>query len=157
MSRVNVAMKRPEIFTHEGGKASKANPVEQLRRSVLACMLWESGFYEEGKDVAKRIEELVAQVRPEEAAAIARLARSDYKLRHAPLWVVVGMCRAGGEHRKLVGETLSFVIQRPDEMSEFLALYWSKGKVPLAKQVKKGLAAAFTKFDEYSLAKWADR
>jgi hypothetical protein len=40
-------------------------------------------------------------------------------------------------------------------MSEFLALYWRDGKEqPLASQVKKGLARAFTKFDEYALQKW---
>jgi len=53
-----------------------------------------------------------------------------------------------------VRETLARVIQRPDELSEFLALYWKEGKTPIAAQVKKGLAQAFTKFNEYSLAKY---
>jgi 60 kDa SS-A/Ro ribonucleoprotein len=57
-------------------------------------------------------------------------------------------------HRHLVAETLMRVIQRADELSEFVALYWSEGKQPLSAQVKKGLAAAFTKFDEYALAKY---
>ena len=46
------------------------------------------------------------------------------------------------------------MIQRADELSEFVALYWSEGKQPLSAQAKKGLAAAFTKFDEYALAKY---
>jgi hypothetical protein len=46
------------------------------------------------------------------------------------------------------------VIQRADELSEFLALYWKDGKQPLSAQVKKGLAAAFVKFNEYALAKY---
>ncbi len=45
-------------------------------------------------------------------------------------------------------------MQRADELSEFVALYWSEGKQPLSAQVKKGLAAAFAKFDEYALAKY---
>jgi len=45
----------------------------------------------------------------------------------------------------LVAETLLRVIQRADELSEFVDLYWSEGKQPLSAQVKKGLAAAFTK------------
>jgi hypothetical protein len=57
-------------------------------------------------------------------------------------------------HRHLVAETLLRVIQRADELTEFVALYWSEGKQPLSAQVKKGLAAAFTKFDEYALAKY---
>jgi hypothetical protein len=57
-------------------------------------------------------------------------------------------------HRALVGETLARVIQRADELTEFLAIYWKDGRVPLSGQVKKGLAAAFGKFDAYQLAKY---
>jgi len=57
-------------------------------------------------------------------------------------------------HRHLVSETLARVIQRADELSEFVAIYWAVGRQPLSAQVKKGLAAAFTKFDEYALAKY---
>jgi hypothetical protein len=46
------------------------------------------------------------------------------------------------------------VIQRADELAEFIAMYWKDGRVPLSGQVKKGLAAAFPKFDEYQLAKY---
>jgi hypothetical protein len=57
-------------------------------------------------------------------------------------------------HRGLVGETLARVVQRADELTEFLAIYWKDGRVPLSGQVKKGLAAAFGKFDAYQLAKY---
>jgi Mg-chelatase subunit ChlD len=57
-------------------------------------------------------------------------------------------------HRALVAETLERVIQRADELSEFLAIYWLTGRQPLSAQVKKGLAAAFRKFDAYALAKY---
>ncbi len=46
------------------------------------------------------------------------------------------------------------MIQRADELSEFVAIYWAGGRQPLSAQVKKGLAAAFGKFDEYALAKY---
>ena len=54
----------------------------------------------------------------------------------------------------MVAQTLARVIQRADELSEFMAIYWADGRAPLSGQVKKGLAAAFTKFDEYALAKY---
>src|SRR5580700_5927019 len=57
-------------------------------------------------------------------------------------------------HRALVAETLVQAIQRADELAEFLVIYWAEGRTPLSGQVKKGLAAAFTKFDEYALAKY---
>jgi hypothetical protein len=57
-------------------------------------------------------------------------------------------------HRGLVAETLVQVIQRADELAEFVAIYWADGRCPLSAQVKKGLAAAFSRFDEYALAKY---
>jgi 60 kDa SS-A/Ro ribonucleoprotein len=139
--------------THEGAPAKNISPELQLRRSVLACMLWEDQFYEDGVAIAGRIRELVAKVSAEKVAALAIEAREKMKLRHAPLLLVREMARLA-THRHLVAETLTRIIQRADELSEFVALYWSEGKQPLSAQVKKGLAAAFTRFDEYALAKY---
>jgi 60 kDa SS-A/Ro ribonucleoprotein len=139
--------------THEGAPAKQISPELQLRRSVLACMLWEDQFYEDGVAIAGRIRELVPKVPPEKVAALAVEAREKMKLRHAPLLLVREMARLA-THRHLVAETLPRVIQRADEITEFVAIYWSEGKQPLSAQVKKGLAAAFTRFDEYALAKY---
>jgi hypothetical protein len=46
------------------------------------------------------------------------------------------------------------VIQRPDEMGEFIAQYRKDGKRPLSGQVKKGLRSAFGKFSAYQFQKW---
>jgi hypothetical protein len=139
--------------THEGAPARHISAEQELRRSVLACMLWEDQFYEDGVAIAGRIRELVPKVAAEKVAALAVEAREKMKLRHAPLLLVREMARLA-THRQLVAETLFRVIQRADELSEFVALYWSDGKQPLSAQVKKGLAAAFTRFDEYALAKY---
>ncbi len=139
--------------THQGAPARHISPELQLRRSVLACLLWESQFYEDGIEIAGRIAELVPKVAPEKVAALAVEAREQMKLRHAPLLLVREMARHK-THRALVAETLVRVIQRADELAEFVAIYWKDGRVPLSGQVKKGLAAAFPKFDEYALAKY---
>jgi len=139
--------------THEGAPAMEIDACQELKRSLMACMLWEDTFYENGVEIAQRIEKLVGQVKPEEASNLAIEAREQMKLRHAPLLVVRAMAKLP-EHRKLVGETLAKIIQRPDELTEFLAIYWKDGKEPLASQVKKGLAKAFCKFDAYQLAKY---
>jgi hypothetical protein len=139
--------------THEGAPAKSVNAELQLRRSVLACMLWENQFYEDGVEIALRIAELVPKVEAAKIAALAVEAREQMKLRHAPLLLVREMARYA-THRPLVAETLERVIQRADELSEFLAIYWATGRQPLSAQVKKGLAAAFRKFDAYALAKY---
>jgi hypothetical protein len=155
MARLNV-LKLDSWFslkTHEGGPARRISPEMQLRRSVLACLLWEDQFYEDGVEIAGRIRELVPQVAAQKVALLAIEAREKIKLRHAPLLLVREMARHKS-HRALVADTLARVIQRADELSEFLAIYWMNGRVPLSGQVKKGLAAAFVKFDEYALAKY---
>ncbi len=139
--------------THEGAPAARIKPEQALRRSVLSCVLWEGEFYEDGVQIAGRMQELVPQVAAEKVAALAIEARERMKLRHAPLLLVREMARHA-THRGLVAETLARVIQRADELSEFVAIYWAGGRQPLSAQVKKGLATAFCKFDEYALAKY---
>ncbi len=152
MARLNLL----NIFgarTHEGAQARNISVELQLRRSVLACLLWEDQFYEDGVEIAGRSAELVPKVAAEKVAALAVEAREAMKLRHAPLLLVREMARHK-THRALVSETLARVIQRADELAEFVAIYWKDGRTPLSGQVKKGLAAAFPKFDEYQLAKY---
>src|SRR5579864_2465243 len=153
MARLNTLNLNFGPRTHEGAPARHISTELQLRRSVLACMLWESQFYEDGVEIAGRIAELVPKVAAENVAALAVEAREKMKLRHAPLLLVREMARHA-THRGLVAETLARVIQRADELAEFVAIYWKDGRVPLSAQVKKGLAAAFPKFDEYALAKY---
>lgn len=149
MSSIN---KKNPIFTHEGGRAKPISPEQQLRRSVLACMLWEDQFYEDGESIASRITECCSQVQPAFISQLAIEARTKYKLRHVPLLLLRELAKHG--RGKMVGDTIYEVIQRADELSEFLAIYWKDGKCPLSSQVKKGLARAFTKFDAYQLAKY---
>lgn len=151
MARLNTLPSRPPVVTHEGAPARHIDAEAQLRRSVMACLLWEQTFYEDGQTIADRIASLVAEVPLETAAAIAIEAREKMHLRHAPLLIVREMARRNG---KIVGDALAQVIQRADELAEFLALYWKDGKQPLSKQVKRGLAEAFGKFDAHQLAKY---
>lgn len=157
--RTNTVTRKPIKFTHEGARAYNASAEQELRRSVNACLLWEDSFYESGEDIAARIASLVALVSPETVAALAIEARTTMKLRHVPLLLVVEMAKLKS-HRHVVAETALAVIQRADELAEILAIY-SKGRSgtkklnKLSKQLQKGIARAFTKFDEYSLAKYS--
>jgi 60 kDa SS-A/Ro ribonucleoprotein len=153
MARLNTLNLNTAPRTHEGAPARHISPEMQLRRSVLACLLWESQFYEDGVEIAGRIAELVPKVAADKVAPLAVEAREKMKLRHAQLLLVREMARHK-THRAPVSETLAQIIQRADELAEFVAMYWKDGRVPLSGQVKKGLAAAFAKFDEYQLAKY---
>lgn len=148
--RLNIFQKRPRI-THEGAPAAILSAEQRLRRSVLSCLLWEDEFYEDGESIAERIYTLALEVEANRVAALAVEAREQMKLRHAPLILLCSLIKAGGP---LVAPTIERVVQRADELSELVATYWRDGKKPLSKQMKLGLARAFTKFDAYALAKY---
>jgi 60 kDa SS-A/Ro ribonucleoprotein len=153
MAKMNLRKRLVPVRTHEGAVAQKAVAEGELRRTVLTCLLWEDTFYEKGSDIAKRIAALAAENQPEVVAALAREARDKMQLRHAPLFLVRELARRKGAGT-LVAATLEHVIQRADELSEFVALYWKEKRQPLSAGVKRGLARALTKFDAYQLAKY---
>jgi 60 kDa SS-A/Ro ribonucleoprotein len=153
MAKMNVWKRLFPVRTHEGAIAQKVDAKRELRRTVMTCLLWEDTFYESGNDIAKRIAELVARNKAEDVASLAHEARTAMQLRHAPLFLVRELARRKGSGPH-VADALERVIQRADELSEFVALYWKEKKQPLSAGAKRGLARAFTKFDAYHLAKY---
>lgn len=149
--RINVARNIPQTFTHEGAPAKRISDEQQLRRSVLSCLLWEREFYEDGQSIADRITETAAKVDKATVAALASEARKTYGLRHVPLLLLLDLIRRGGQG---VAETVGGTIKRADEITELVAMYWRQGKRPLSAQMKRGLAYAFNEFDAYQFAKY---
>ena len=113
-------LNRPKTYqakTHEGGPAVYHHSAEeQLRRSVMSCMLWEDTFYEGGQSIGDRIDTLATQVKPSVLADMAVEARHDMKLRHVPLLLLSALAKVGSG-TSLVSETIAKVISRPDEMT----------------------------------------
>ena len=143
-----------KIFTNEGATAPRIDALAQLERSVMSCLLWEDEFYEDGQTIGQRIADLVKAVPAGDVARVAIQAKEGMKLRHTPLLLARELMRSK-EGRALAKEVFPRVILRPDDITEFLAIYWKDNRdEPLAKQVKKGLGESFRTFDEYRLAKY---
>lgn len=156
MASINKKAKAVVTQTHGGALTIEVNALEQLKRTVMTCMLWEDSFYENGISVHDRIVDLVSKVSAKQAFDIAVAARNESKLRHVPLLIARTMAKLD-THKHLVADLLEEIIQRPDELTEFLAIYWKDKKQPLSAQVKKGLARAFTKFNRYQLSKYKNK
>lgn len=152
--RVNSLIKKAPIYTHEGAKASHINPIQQLRRSVLSCMLWEDTFYESGQDIATRIKSNAALVTPQQLASLAIEARQKFHLRHIPLLLLIELAKSAKGIPGLTRNTVESVISRADEMAELLAIYWKDGRKPVPMGILKGLQQAAQKFDAFQLNKW---
>lgn len=145
------------VFTHTGGKAVRDSARAQLRRAVLNCLLWENNFHESGVTIAKRIQALVPHVPSEEVFDLAVEARNEFGLRHVPLLLAREMVRGPRlDHRNLVPKLLPEIIKRPDEIAELLALYWADndGKKFVTHPLRRGIAAAMQRFNEFQYAKW---
>ena len=153
MASINSTSGR-KVHTHEGGKAQSVSPTEELRRAVMCCMLWEKTFYESSESIGDRISNLVKRVPAEKVCKIAIEAREQMHIRHAPLWLLVECCRKTSRPNSLIAKTLERIITRPDDMTEFLALYWKGKRQPLCRGAKEGLRKAFIKFDAYQLQKY---
>lgn len=153
MARLNTAP-RNQTRTYEGAPGiPPKNAAAELRRAVSSCLLWEDQFYESGVAIADRIADLVGQTDPGVVADLAIEGRNVMNLRHAPLWLVAGLARAG-KIAALEPRFYPHVIRRADEMGELLAMLWKDGKRPIPASMKRGLAEAFRQFDAYQLAKY---
>lgn len=149
------------VYTHGGASASAAPTNDlALRRAVLTCMLWEDQYYESGISIADRIKNLIPLVEPYRVCEIACEAREQMKLRHVPLLIASHMAKLH-THRTWLQMLLPEIIQRADELAEFIAIYAkvnnvepSKVRPKLSAQVKRGLAKAFPKFSQFDFAKY---
>ncbi len=148
------------IYTHEGALSSKVTPFQALKRSVMTCMLWEDNAYEDGVKIVNRISALCAQCLFSEIIELALDVHKKGLLRHIPLLLLVEALKKKDKGvsslvcNSITADAIDEICSRPDQMTELLSLYWKDGRKPLAKQLKKGLAKAFVKFNEYQLAKY---
>src|SRR5579862_9690343 len=122
MARTNVPVVYPAPKTAEGGAAARITPEQQLRRLVMGCLLWEDVHYIDGVSTAGLIQKTVPKVDPEIVASIAYTARTKMKLRHVPLLLARELARGDSKAKQEVAPLLFNIIQRPDEISEFLSI-----------------------------------
>ncbi|MEJ0043430.1 MAG: hypothetical protein WDM81_14945 [Rhizomicrobium sp.] len=66
MAKLNKILR---AFTHEGARAKRFTPEQELKRALMNCLLWEDQFYEDGVTIADRIKALVPLVEPARVAA----------------------------------------------------------------------------------------
>lgn len=151
--KTNFKVNKP-IFTYEGGPSSYVPPLQRLKRLTMACMLWEDTFYVDGKTVADQISDACDKVNKDDIIQLASDIHDKGLLRHVPLYLILQALKKKGSNTPPVSGLIEKVCSRPDQMTELLSLYWKEGKKPIAAQLKKGLAKAFTRFDEYQLAKY---
>ncbi len=148
-----------ETFNYEGAKAFVLTPQLELYTAVATAALSDN-FYEGADAGLNRIKELIAKNDAQFVARLAIYAREQMYLRSEPLVLTVELAK---QHNGdgLVAALTERVVQRADEITELLSYYAQSNRRTdikqlnkLSKQLQKGLAAAFNKFDEYQFAKY---
>ncbi|MDJ1493580.1 TROVE domain-containing protein [Cytophagaceae bacterium DM2B3-1] len=142
-----------------GGKAYTLQVEMELYTTVVSAMLHDS-YYEKADARLERIKALIPKVDPLFVAKLAVYVREQMYLRSVPV-VLLGELAKVHQGDSLVSRTVERVVQRPDEIMELLAYYQltnerkeTKKLGKLSKQIQKGLAKSFNKFDAYQFAKY---
>jgi hypothetical protein len=158
--RFNILKRKAnEVSNYEAAKAWKLTPEMELYTAVVTTGL-NDNFYEKGAERIARIRQLLQRNDAAFASRLAIYARSGMHLRSVPLMLAVELAKQNTGN-DMVRKTVSNVIQRADEITELLAYYQQanereglKKLNKLSKQVQKGLADVFNRFDEYQFAKY---
>lgn len=143
-----------EMVPNYMGEGSFALDPKMELISILFTSFVQDSYYESENGTTTRIKELMSQIKDKKFIAKASIyARNKMRMRSVTHLV-------SGELAQMVkGEewTKSYynkVVERPDDITEILAYYISKYGDSIPNSLKKGLAEAFGKFDEYALAKY---
>lgn len=148
-----------QVVNHAGAAAYTLTPEMELYSAVVTASLQDQ-FYEKSTEKLERLRTLIAKNDPGFVARLAVYTRERMYLRSVPTVLTVELAKV---HKgdNLVGKLTGRVIQRADEITEILAYYAvanerkeTKKLNHLSKQLQKGLAVAFNKFDEYQFAKY---
>lgn len=136
-----------------GGEAFTESPKLELTALMLTSTLQDQ-YYRAADVAAKKLRELIALIPDKKFVAKAAVyARTKAGMRS------VSHLTAGELAHSVKGQpwTASFynkVVHRPDDALEILAYYLAAYGKPVPNALKKGLGAAFSRFDEYQLAKY---
>jgi hypothetical protein len=151
MAKFNIVKTKDRVINYMGAPSYKQSPAEELVFAVVSTFL-EDSYYESSDNRLERIEALVSEIAKRDPVFVAKLAivtRREFHLRSA-FHVLVGLLAKYHKGTRLVQNVIAEGVERPDDIYEILAFV---GK-PIPNQVKKGIAAAYQKFDAYQLAKY---
>ena len=144
---------------HEGATAYTMAPELELYSAVVTASL-SNKFYETNQARLKKIQSLIGDVSAEFVAKLAIYTRENMYLRSIPMVLAAELAKVHNGN-PFTKKTVARVIQRADEITELLAYYQftnnrkaTKKLNKLSKQIQKGIAMAFNKFDEYQFAKY---
>lgn len=154
MSKFNKTREKrvPTEVNEMGEKAFKLEAKEELIATCLTTFL-QGSYYESENQIVNRIKDTISKVDEEFVAKLAIYLRDDANMRSVT-HLLAGELAPRLSGKEYASRFYKKVSVRPDDMSEILAYYFSKGNKKIAAAMKKGFKAKLESMDPYLIDKY---
>lgn len=154
MSKFNKTVEKrvPTTVNEMGEKAYKLEAKEELIATCLTTFLQKS-YYESENKVTTRIKQATAKVDENFVAKLAIYLREDANMRSVT-HLLAGELAPRLSGKEYASRFYRKIATRPDDMSEILAYYFSKGNTKIAAAMKRGFKAKLESMDPYLIDKY---
>lgn len=151
MAKFNQKRLTTKIVNQAGGEAYKSSPDLELVGILLTSFVKDK-FYETSEGELARMVDTLKKVDKRFAAQAAIYARNEFGMRSIT-HVLASELAGYISGQSWADDFFNKIVRRPDDITEIISYHLNKGD-KLSSAMKKGLANAFNKFDEYQLAKY---
>ena len=142
-----------KTVNYAGGEAFIESPKLEFI-SILLTSFVQNQFYRSEDEGIERVVKLIDNIGNKKFIAKSAIyARTKFGMRSIS-HLVAGEVAKRVKGKQWTKKFYEKVVYRPDDITEILAYYLNKYNKPIPNSLKKGLAKAITKFDEYSLGKY---
>lgn len=154
MSKFNTKKekKTPTEVNEMGEKAYKLAAKEELVSTCLTTFL-QNSYYESENEIVNRIKNSASNVDEQFVAKLALYLRKDANMRSVT-HLLAGEIAPRLSGKEYAARFFNKVAQRPDDMSEILAYYFSKGNKSISNAIKKGFKSKLESLDPYLIDKY---
>jgi 60 kDa SS-A/Ro ribonucleoprotein len=154
MSKFNITKPKvvPTTINEMGEKAYQMTAKEDLLATCLTTFLT-SSYYESETEIVNRIKSAIGKVDEEFVAKFALYLRRDANMRSVT-HLLSGELAPRLSGKEYASRFYQKVAQRPDDMSEILAYYFSKGNRKIANSIKRGFKMKLESMDPYLIDKY---
>lgn len=153
----NLRNRADAIVNHGGGLAFRPSPELDLYLRACAALI-EDQFYRSGSKQLAELRKAIHACSRDYVLRLAHYARTEMKLRTLPVILLAEASRMvtkeANESKAMVREYAPLILRRADEPAEVLAYYKEAFGRSWPNALKKGVADALGRFDEYQLAKY---
>lgn len=154
MSKFNQTTTGVNLTQNKSGHtAYKMEDKAKLVTQVLTTFFNEKKYYGDTSSDLMKTASLVAKADPKFVANLARYARKEMHLRSVS-HALTALVAYEVETKPFIKEVVEDVVERADDITEILAYYIFVYGKPVPNGLKKSLANAMGKFNEYQISKY---